>query len=43
VVLAVGGVGEGEVVEEGDPQEVASGAAAAEAGDTDGRNFILDL
>jgi len=34
---------EGEVLEEGVPQEVASGAVAAEAGDTDGMNFILDL
>ena len=30
-------------VEEGVPQEVASGAEAAEAGDTEGMNFILDL
>jgi hypothetical protein len=35
--------GEGEVLEEGVPQEVASEAEAAEAGDTDGKNFILDL
>ena len=34
---------EGEVLEEGVPQEVASGAVAAEAGDTDRMNFTLDL
>ncbi len=33
----------GEVLEEGALQEVASGAEAAEAGDTDGMNFIPDL
>jgi len=43
VGLAVGEVEEGEVLEEGVPQEVASEAVAAEAGDTDEMNFILDL
>ena len=36
-------MGEGEVLEEGVPQEVASEAEVAEAGDTDKMNFILDL
>ena len=39
----MGEVGEGEVSEEGVLQEGASGAVAAEAGDTDEMNFILDL
>ena len=39
--MAVAGVGE--VSEEEVPQEVASEAVAAEAGDTEGKNFILDL
>ena len=43
MVLAAGEVEEGEVLGEGVPQEVASGAVAAEAGDTDGMNFTLDL
>jgi hypothetical protein len=43
VVLAAGEVGEGEVLEEGAPQEVASGGAAAEAGDTNRIDFILDI
>ena len=34
---------EGVVLGEGVPQEVASGAVAVEAGDTDEMNFILDL
>ena len=41
--MAVGVVEEGEVLEEGVPQEVASAVEAAEAGDTDGMNFILGL
>lgn len=41
--MAAGEVGEGEVLEEGGPQEVASGAAAAEAGDTNRIDFILDI
>jgi len=41
--LAAGAVGEGEHLEDGVPQEGASGVEAAEAGDTDGKNFILDL
>jgi hypothetical protein len=43
VVLAAGVGEEGEVLEEGVPQEVASGAAAVEAGDTERKNFIFDL